>query len=125
MVRVGRRAGHSLPELIVAVTLLGVSLAAAGAAAAMGAGRTRDAALRQEAVRQTAAVLDSLLAAPVLVAGERDLPAFHIVWTVAADDGPVRVEVTATRSDGRSLVRLGGPWFPPEPALPRATATAP
>lgn len=121
----GGRVGHSLAELIVAVTVLGVALGAVSATAVVGAGRTRDAALRQEAVRHAAAALDSLLAAPVAQDGERLLPGLHLYWTARGDDAAPDVEVTAIRSDGRTLVRLAARWFPPEPPLPWPTATGP
>lgn len=118
MVRAASRPGHSLPELIVAVAFLGASLGAVGATAAAAAGRTRDAVLKQEAVRQTGTILDSLLAAPQLENGERQLTGVAIHWKVLESVATPRVEVVATGPRGRELVRIEARWFPAEKPLP-------
>lgn len=125
MVRALCRRGHSLPELIVAVTFLGASLGAVGATAAAAAGRTRDAVLKQEAVRQAGAILDSLLAAPRLEDGERQLTGAGFRWTVLETGATPRVEVMATGPGGRELVRIEARWFPAEEPLPLQDGTGP
>lgn len=125
MVRVRCRRGHSLPELIVAVTFLGASLGAVGTTAAAAAARTRTAVLQQEAVREAAAILDSLLAAPVVQDGNRELPGIALRWITVGSGATPRVEVTAIGPNGRDWVRLEAPWFPPEEALPRGEVPLP
>jgi hypothetical protein len=121
------RAGHSLPELIVALTLLGATLAAASATALLGARWTHEAVLRQRALGVAEATLDSL---SVLdwqpAAGERDLPdlAARVEWSVeglvAGGGATVRVTVQAvggTQGGGSPIAELRGLWIPPLPEL--------
>lgn len=119
------RAGHSLPELIVAVTLLGVCLGAAGATAVLGSGRTGAGVLRQEAVRGAAMVLDSLLTADPVLPGERRWGRVHLVWSLSPAIGAPSVEVIATGPADEPLVRLSAPWFPPPPRIPWSEAVDP
>lgn len=125
MVTVGCRRGHSLPELIVAVTFLGASLGAVGTTAAAAAGRTRGAVLQQQAVREAGALLDSLLEASPIEDGERQVGSVAFRWAAIASGATTRVEVTGTGPAGRELVRLEGQWFPAEEALPWEDAGAP
>lgn len=119
------RPGHSLPELIVAVTFLGACLGVVGATAAAAASRTRGAVLQQEAVRRAGTVLDSLLAAPGVQDGELQLAGVTIHWAVLESGATPLVEVGSTGPDGRELVRLEARWFPPEGPLPWPDAAAP
>lgn len=112
------RPGHSLPELIVAVTLLGAALGAVSAMAVLATGWTSGAVLQQEGVRQTAAVLDSLLTAPLVEDGERRRAGVAVRWTARGAGSGLELAVTATGPDGRALARLEAPWFPPQPILP-------
>lgn len=112
------RAGHSLPELIVAVTLLGVCLGAAGATAVLGSGRTGAGVLRQEAVRGAAMVLDSLLAADLVLPGGRRWGRVNLAWALSPPVEAPRVEVVATGPADEPLAQLSAPWFPPAPLIP-------
>lgn len=125
MVTARTRPGHSLPELIVAVTFLGASLCAVGATAALGAGWTSRAVMRQDAVRAAAATLDSLLAAPAVAHGQRTLGPVSLRWTTSDAPAGLEVEVTAAGPDGRELARLAAPWTPAAPLLPWPDAPAP
>lgn len=108
------RPGHSLPELIVAVCFLGTSLAAVGASVVLGSRWALDATRRQEAVREAAAVLDSLAMAPGADDGTRTVSEMTVQWTVT---GPL-VRVTVADGSGRLLTELEGRRFPSIPALP-------
>lgn len=112
------RAGHSLPELIVAVSLLGVCLGAAGATAVLGSGRTGAGVLRQEAVRGAAAVLDSLLAADLVRPGERRWGRVRLAWELTHRAEAPHVQVIATGPADEPLAQLSAPWFPPPPLIP-------
>lgn len=117
------RAGHSLPELIVAVTLLGVCLGAAGATAVLGSGRTGAGVLRQEAVRGAALALDSLLTADLVLPGERRWGRVRLTWELSQhgevpDLEAPHAEVIATGAADEPLVHLSAPWFPPPPLIP-------
>lgn len=118
---VSRRAGHTLAELVVAITFLGATLSGLAAAALVGARWTRDAVLRQEALAVATATLDSLLALPAPPdPGGREaapLPG-ALAWAVSdRDDGAavVEVEVRLRGVAARALVR--GLWSAPPPLL--------
>lgn len=125
MVSPGCRRGHSLAELIVAVTFLGASLGTVGATAAAAAGRSRGAVLRQEAVREAATILDSLMTASQVEDGELDVAGARLRWAVLDAAPTPRVEVTATGPGGRELVRLETRWYPAEEPLPWEDVASP
>lgn len=112
------RPGHSLVELIVALTLLGASLAAISATTLLSVRRTRDAVHLQEATGLATALMDSLLAEPEPRSGIRRGPWGSIVWEVegAATGRVVRMRVVA--ADGRTTAELRGLWIPAAPAAP-------
>lgn len=122
---VRRPAGHSLPELLVAMVFLGATIPAVGAAAALAARWTADAATRQEALAAAAQTLDSVAVVAAPASGAAVVGALSVRWWVgaAADSGRIRVEV-ADRA-GASLATLTGLLHPILPVLPDAEALAP
>lgn len=110
------RRGHSLPELIVAVTFLGIALGCVGASSVLGARWAGDALRRQKAARVASAVLDSLAAAPSATSGSREDTRWRVAWSVDATEGPVRVTVDTPA--GRRLLELEGWRALPVPVLP-------
>lgn len=111
-----RRAGHSLPELIVAVTFLGAAMGGVAASTLLGARWASEALLRQEALRVAGSTLDSLSAVPAPVSGARASSRWRLRWTVSSGEGRLRVTVEAV--DGRRLARLEGRRVPAVPVLP-------
>lgn len=120
--RVVHRQGHSLVELIVAVTFLGVTLAAVTGSTLLGARWVGEAAEEQRAVRLAEDVLDSLAASTAPAPGTLDRDGLRLRWTV----GPAgRLTVTVGREGrGPALARLEGRSVPaltvvpnPDPAL--------
>ena len=108
------RPGHSLPELIVAMTFLGSTLVAVGGTAVLGARWTGSAATVQEAVRVAEHVVDSLAALPDPAPGATDVAGLRVGWSVSGH--AVRVEVSAPT--GPALLVLTGPRLPAVPVLP-------
>lgn len=116
------RAGHSLPELIVALVLLSLCLGVVTSSAVLGARWTAQAVLKQEAVRRAGEVLDSVSGAAIVASGEDRQGRLVLRWTVGAGEDTASVLVTAARADsGRPLVELRGLWLRPPPvAAPEA-----
>ena len=108
------RHGHSLPELVVAVTFLASTLVAVGGTAVLGARWTARAATVQGAIRVAEHVLDSLAVLADPEPGEALVERLHARWSVSGRS--VRVEVSAP--DGPTLVVLTGPRIPAVPVLP-------
>lgn len=113
---VTRRAGHSLPELIVAVTFLGVAMGGVAASTLLGARWAADALLRQEAMRAAGSTLDSIAAVPGPASGVRVSPRWRLRWIV--EGGSERLTVIVETLDGRPLARLDGRSVPVLPVLP-------
>ncbi len=114
------RPGHSLAELIVAITLLAAGLVGVGATSTLATRRGSFALRQQEAVFAAAAVLDSLVLAPDATAGLREHGGWRIRWTAAAG----QLVVTAETVDGLMLVELEGRSAPAVPVLPDAGLAA-
>lgn len=110
------RQGHSLPELIVAVTVLGIGLGGVAASSLIGARWVAEAIGRQEAVRAAAELLDSLAVTAEPGSGAVDRGHLRLEWTVEGEDGAVRV--TARTSTAGPGVELEGRTVPPVPILP-------
>ena len=106
--------GHSLPELIVAMTFLGATVVAVGGTALLAEQRSGRAAATQRATRIAAAALDSLARADPVTPGGRSEAGLAVTWTVAGD----RVRVTVATADGLGLVTLVGDPVPTVPVLP-------
>ena len=115
------RPGHSLPELIVAVTFLGVALTGVGASSVLGARWAMDAVRKQEALRLAAATLDSLRTAPNPGSGRSRTGTWSVEWLMHGDE---RVRVTVSSLDGRRFSEIEGRRTPPIAVL-RDSAVAP
>lgn len=115
------RPGHSLSELIVAVTFLGVALGSVGASTHLGARWTADGLRRQDAFRAATATLDSVAVAPHPASGFRETPRWRVEWTVQGDGGALTV--TVETRDGERLSRLEGRTVPAIPVLPDLSRT--
>ncbi len=114
------RSGHSVAELIVAVTFLGAALGAVGASTLLGARWTAEAAAREEALEVAAATLDSVAQAPEPVSGALSRGRLDVAWRA---DGPtieVRVSDAVT---GIDLALLRGRHVPDLPVYPAAPET--
>lgn len=111
--------GHSLVELMVALTLLGISLAAISATTVLSVRRTQDAVHFQEATALGLALLDSLLADPDPRSGTGPGEWGAIHWevrdTVVGRLVSVRV---GARRDHRTVAEFGGLWIPTPPPFP-------
>ena len=119
------RPGHSLPELVVALVFVAVAFAAIAAGTLLAYRSTVGAARRQHAVVLAAALLDSLLAAPELVAGHGTRDGIRTDWRATAAAGGAVVVVIATTDPGAAgLARLEGFWLPPAPSLTGSAAPA-
>jgi hypothetical protein len=117
------RAGHSLPELVVAVAFLGATVGVVGASSVLGARQVALAALRHEAIRAASTALDSVAAAPAPAAGGRATARLLIRWTPVARLGGPGLSVTVvSRADGRPLATLVGAVPPSVDTLPRVGA---
>lgn len=107
------RRGHSLPELIVAIALLGTAVAAVGASSVVGARWAAEGFARQEAVRAGMAVLDSLAAVASPSAGSRVGERLTVRWRVEPMAGGAVIRATVLTVDGgRVLASLIGPVVP-------------
>lgn len=109
------RGGHSLPELLVAVTLLGTTIGAIATAGIHAFRTTMDAVQGQEALSLAALCLDSLLLSPDPRSGERVAGAYALRWIVEPDGAgrSVRVRAVARRQGGaaRAAARLQAFWI--------------
>lgn len=110
------RPGHSLPELIVAVTFLATTLVAVGGTAVLGARWTARGTAAQEAVRIADGVLDSLAAVSGAGDGAGEVDGFRVTWSAA----PAAIRVEVGVDSGPPLVVLKGIPVPRLPALPDA-----
>ena len=121
MVSAGRT-GHSLPELIVAVTVLAATVPAVGGMAVLAARVAGDAVARQEALRLGAEVLDSVADAGFTTPGSRSRAGIVADWS--ADPAPGAFRVTVVGTAGRTLLTLRGRPSPRIPVLPDDVAAA-
>jgi hypothetical protein len=117
------RPGHSLPEVIVAMTFLAATFGALVSATELASRRTAEAVVRQRALAVAGAVLDSLVHLPHLPAAgaghAAGLP-WPVEWEVEpAHDLPLAwIDVVVGRREGREpLVLLSGVWAPLPPEL--------
>lgn len=110
------RRGHSLPELVVAVTFLATTMVAVGGTMVLGGRGTARAVARQEAVRLAVTVLDSV-AAHGVGSGERVANGLRARWSPGARGTDIRV-VVLRESGGPVLATLEGPSVPEIPVLP-------
>ena len=117
----GRRAGHSIPELIVAMTFLAATGVAVGGMAVLGERVSATAVARQAAVRLAAAVLDSVARAPAASPGQLSVNGLKAVWESGPESGAVRVTVAPT-AGGPPLASLHGRRVPYVMTLPDENA---
>jgi prepilin-type N-terminal cleavage/methylation domain-containing protein len=112
------RTGHSLVELLVALTVLGVGLGSVSAASVFAMRSTNDALLRERTVVLAAATLDSLTALPAPGGGTLHVSGIRMEWSVAAsaDGGDIRLAAwpEGTR---RWTERLHARFLAPVPVL--------
>lgn len=112
------RAGHSLPELLVALTFLGASLTAMASTAVLATRWTGDAVARQQSRSVAESVLDSLALAPdPPVRGTAHREPWTIGWAVDSVAPAIRLlRVTVDRpGDPVPPVELRGLWLAPLP----------
>jgi len=116
------RSGHSLAELVVAMTIMGASLAGMAAVALVGSRRTEEAVALQRAATVAAAVMDSLiLLGETPASGRRDPapPGLVVEWEVQPRaDGSSTVVVRVQRpTHPDAMIVLSGLWIttPPGP----------
>lgn len=111
------RPGHSLAELLVALTLLGVGLAATGAAMLAAYRHTGKIMMRERALVCAAALLDSLVAVEEPADGGRQEAGLELRWHVEA--GPEERLVTAECGPaGGEVVRVQGMHLGPVAVIP-------
>lgn len=115
------RSGHSLPELVVALTLLTATLGAISSSVLLASRWTAESVGRQRAISAAETLLDSLTAIPELpVAGARLWagPPWLLEWEVepgpGGDVATLRVTATTT-TRGAPTARLRGLWIAPLP----------
>ena len=117
------RCGHSLPELIVAVALLGAGLAAVTSPAVLGARLLAEAVTRQQALEVAVDVLDSVAVSAVPMSGSQVDSVWDVRWHVEAAGAGLRVRVTvAERPAGPERARMEGPVLPRLPSVPDGPA---
>ncbi len=115
---VTRRAGHSLVELIVAVTFLGTSFGGLAATALLGARWTLRASAQEHALAAAAATLDSLLGMTAPPGpGSIDRDGLRLEWTTGPASSGTLVTVRASRAALHVSEKLEGTWMPLPPAL--------
>jgi type II secretory pathway pseudopilin PulG len=114
----GIRAGHSLPELVVALTFLGASLTAMASTAVLATRWTGHEVARQQALSVAETILDSLaLASDPPVVGTADRERWTIGWAVDSVAPALRaLRVTVDiPADPMPPVELRGLWLAPLP----------
>lgn len=112
------RPGHSLAELLVALTVLAATAGAVAGASAAAARTATVLVRRQEALSLAAATLDSLVAAPDPRGGAGVADRFHVRWTVEAIAAARRLSVHVVDPAAEAQARLETVWAPPPPAYP-------
>jgi prepilin-type N-terminal cleavage/methylation domain-containing protein len=93
MTRPSLRAGFSLVELVVALTLLSVGLIALAGSAAVAQRAFAGAAAMELSLRAAAEVVDSLFHVPAPSAGSRTIGHVDVTWIVTSGGGVHRVFV--------------------------------
>jgi prepilin-type N-terminal cleavage/methylation domain-containing protein len=91
---VALRAGFSLAEVIVAMTLLSIGTLAVAATGFVAAEAFTRAEMQERVLRDAEAILDSLIALPQSGAGARSLHGASLVWTAGDSTGSVTLRVT-------------------------------
>lgn len=114
--------GHSLPELIITIVLLSACLGAVCSSAILGSRWTSRGIARQAAAILARDVVDSLMTADPIMAGERRRGHTVAKWTVsplsAANSEVQLVEVRVATPGLEPAVLLTATWLPPAPSWP-------
>ena len=120
------RTGHSLVELIVAMTVLGVGLASTGAASVYALRQSSDALLKERAVAVGVATLDSLTLSPAPADGAVRRPDLDVRWVVQAAPrgGTITLQVSPAGAP-RWVRQFRARYLAPVPALPPGPGPAP
>lgn len=100
------RHGFSLVELVVAMLVLAIGLAALAGAAATARRSLARAAIMDRITREAAAILDSLAAEQAPASGHRTRDGMTLRWTVHPDDAGARIDLDAAAFDGVADVLL-------------------
>jgi prepilin-type N-terminal cleavage/methylation domain-containing protein len=100
------RAGFTLVEAVVALTLLAVGLLGAAATQSLAARLLREAEARAGAVVLAGSVLDSLLSVPAPVGGEREEARYRVRWTAEDRDPLTTIVLEVEYHDGSAPRRL-------------------
>lgn len=114
------RPGHSLVELLIALSFLGTTLLAVGASAIVGARWAAEGGERQHAIREAVALLDSLSAVEAPVSGERPGAGLVLRWAVEPVEGGHDIRVVALGPIGTALVTIETATARPLQELPAA-----
>lgn len=98
------RAGFTITEVVVAMTLLAVAALGVAATALIAVQSFSRADLQERAIREAEQVLDSLVLQPVNSAGTRPIGPARISWLASDTTGTVTVRITA---QGRTTTLVG------------------
>jgi prepilin-type N-terminal cleavage/methylation domain-containing protein len=102
---VNARAGFSLTEVVVAMTLLSIAALGVAATALVAVQSFTRAEAQQHVLRTAEAVLDSLLALPGNSGGTRPVHTSRLHWTAADSTGSITMTVTTPY---RGALQLSG-----------------
>jgi prepilin-type N-terminal cleavage/methylation domain-containing protein len=100
------RAGFSVVELVVALTVLSVGLLALAGTAVVAQRSFATADATERAARAAAAVIDSLLRVREPVGGSRDVYGTAVTWSVAGDSERLRLFTEVRVHDGATPHRF-------------------
>ena len=102
---VAARAGFSLAEVIVAMTLLSIAALGIAATALVAVQSFTRAEMQQLVLREAETVLDSLLALPQNAGGSRSVHTSVLLWNAADSAGAITLTV---KTPHRGTIQLGG-----------------
>ena len=98
------KAGFSLVEVLIAMTLFGVALLGVAGTAILAGQVMRQAQARERSTLEAMQVIDSLARVQHPVSGQRSIGAMQLRWIVSSPaGGPAEIEVIVEFSDGREL----------------------
>ena len=98
------RAGFTITEVVVAMTLLAVAALGVAATALVAVQSFSQAELQERAIREAEHVLDSLLVQPVNSAGTRQIGPARISWPASDTSATVTVRIALK---GRTITLAG------------------
>jgi prepilin-type N-terminal cleavage/methylation domain-containing protein len=102
---VNTRAGFTLAEVIVAMTLLAIGALGVAATALVAVQSFARAEMQQSVLREADAVLDSLLALPGNAAGSRTVHVARLSWNAADSAGAIILTIATPH---RGAIQLKG-----------------